>query len=154
MKESERVFCMAGQTLHYPYGEFSASSCVSHFPSPSLDGVALHSKGQTLSDAIIEKFNACRGQFIEMNPQTSSCFLRPLYRIFHSWSCFMATIRRVIENPWLIDSDPWWLIFLHLWGSKTTTHICSVWWLLMLCWGSIEMVSVSFPLGWLICTWF
>ena len=59
MKESERDFCMAGQTLHYPYGEFSASSCVSLLLSRSLDGVALHSKGQTLSDAIIEKFNVC-----------------------------------------------------------------------------------------------
>lgn len=41
----------------------------------------------------------------EMNPQTTSCFLWPLCSILYNWSCFMATIRRVIENPWLIDSD-------------------------------------------------
>lgn len=57
MKERERGSCIAGQILHYPYGKFSAT-CLS--PSLSLlSGVALHSKSQMLSDAIIEKFNLC-----------------------------------------------------------------------------------------------
>lgn len=73
-REGENFLCIAGQTLRYPYGKFSTTSCFSLFLSP-LSGVALHSKGQMLSDAIIEKFNLCSGQFIEMNPQTGSCFL-------------------------------------------------------------------------------